>query len=489
MRKRYLSLLLFLFFSFCSIAQYPRPKLLVGIVVDQMQPDYLNRFNAQLSENGFKRLLKDGFNCRNAHINYIPTITGPGHASIFSGTSPRYHGIVANEWYDRALGTEVYCVADSGEQIVGASTATAGVSPRQLLATNLADELKIYSNQQCKVISLSLKDRAAVLPGGHMPDGAFWLDQESGNFVTSTFYMSRLPDWVEQFNQKRLADFYLNQTWTLLLPADQYPTSLSDDNPYETLFKGKDKPVFPYSLKDLSALNSPRYAMVYKTPFGNSLLADLAIETLQKTNIGHGTYTDFLTISFSGTDAVGHAFGPRSLELNDTYCRLDRDIARLLDALDKYVGKGNYTLFLTADHGVNENPDYLKNRNIPAGYLTVEKIRDSLAVYLNRKLGPGNWIESIAGEQIYLNQKLIAAANRNLDEIQRISVDYLTTINGIAHVYTSYELEKFEYSERLAFMLRNGFYYNRSGDIKVYNESGMDWRFGFNMLSWYRLCI
>ncbi|MDP4276346.1 MAG: alkaline phosphatase family protein [Bacteroidota bacterium] len=451
-----------------------RPKLVVGIVVDQMREDFLFRFYNQYGEDGFKRLVKHGFVCRNVHYNYVPTITAVGHTSLWSGTTPKFHGIVGNSWYDRQTKKVVYCVDDSTEKIVGNDVpgTTIGVSTRRLLTTNLADELKICTNQKGKVISVSIKDRAAALSSGHMADGVYWLDLNTGNFVSSTFFTQRLPDWLVAFNSRKLAYQYIDQTWKLLLPADQYPFSLEDDNHYEEIMGGKTHPAFPYDLKEMASKNVPYFEVLNRSPWGNTLIADLAIEALKQEKLGKDNIPDLLQISFSSTDAVGHTYGPLSMEINDTYLRLDRDLARLLKALDNQVGKGNYVVFLVADHGLGEVPQYLEDHNIPAGDFKVEQLRASLTAYLDDELGKGNWVECIRNEMVYLNQTLIRQRKLELTDVQNLVARFIKPMDGVAQVYTAVQLDEQEYTQKFSANVQNGFNYKRCGDVKYVFEPG-----------------
>jgi predicted AlkP superfamily pyrophosphatase or phosphodiesterase len=471
MRRIGLSLFLFII-VLCAQAQSHSPKLVVGIVIDQMRAEYLYRFYDQYGENGFKRLMNEGFNCRNVHYNYVPTYTGPGHTSIYAGTTPRYHGITGNSWYDRDKKQTLYCVDDPSERLVGVDTVMKGASPRNLLSTNISDELKISTNEKATVISLSLKDRAAVLPAGHMANGAFWFDQVSGNFVSSTFYMKQLPQWAIDFNKQKKAFQYIRNTWNLLLPEESYPLSIADDNHYEVPFHGKDKPTFPYNLQELAAKNPPYFKVLYTSPFGNSLLTDFAIGALEKTNIGRGVYSDLLAISYSSTDAIGHRFGPMSKEVNDTYIRMDREIARLLDALDKYIGKGNYTVFLTADHGMGDNPDYLIDRKIPGGYCSFDSIGLAANRFLIKTYGNGDWIEYTINEQIYLNRVLISNRGLDLPQVQNKLAEFLRERKGIARVFTASQLDQVEFTKDIALRVQNGYYAKRCGDVRVVLEPG-----------------
>lgn len=451
-----------------------RQKLFVGIVVDQMREDFLFRFYDQYGSDGFKRLMNDGFMCRNVHFNYVPTITAVGHASIYTGTTPKCHGIIGNSWYNRQTKKVEYCVEDTTVLIIGNDTpgTTMGVSTRHLISTNLADELKICTNQKSKVISISIKDRAAALSAGHMPDGVFWLDLITGNYVSSTFFMDKLPDWVVKFNQQKKAFNYINQTWNLLLPEDQYPYSIADDNDYEVIMGGKTRPTFPYNLKEMAPLNNPYFEVLNRSPFGNSMICDLAIDALQNAGLGRSPCTDLLEISFSSTDAVGHTYGPLSKETNDTYIRLDRELARLFTALDKYIGKGNYTLFLTADHGLGEVPKYLTDHKIPAGDLKMGKLVTEASKFLTEELGNENWVETVRNEQFYLNRTLIKEKKLKLADVQNLLANFLRDQEGVFQVFTATQLNEYEFTQSVANKVQNGFYYQRCGDVKFILNPG-----------------
>ena len=473
MKKYYTFLFLILvFLTNVEAQQHKAPKLFVGIVVDQMRPEYLSRFYDQFGDNGFKRLMNDGFNCRNVHYNYIPTYTGPGHASIYAGTTPSFHGIIANDWYNRKLKHTVYCVDDTTERVVGIDGSKKGASPRNLLSTNISDELKISTNQNAKVIGISLKDRAAILPAGHMADGAYWFDLKSGNFVSSTFYMKKLPDWVSNFNNEKKAFNYLENTWKLLLPESSYPLSIADDNQYEGKWIGKQQPVFPYNLKELAPQNPPYFEVLYASPYGNNLLTDFAIETIKHEALGNGKYSDLLAISYSSTDAVGHKFGPLSKEVNDTYLRLDKDIARLLDALDQLVGKDNYTLFLTADHGMAEVSQYLIDNKVPAGYLDDANFLNEASMFLEHQFGEKKLIDALINNQFYLNRTLINEKKLNLVDVQNQLAKFTKDKDGISQVYTASQFDGQVFTQNLSVLVQNGFYYKRSGDVAFALEPG-----------------
>ena len=455
----------------------PVPKLLVGIMVDQMRPDYLTRFYDQFGEQGFKRLLRDGFQCRNTHYNYVPTVTGPGHSSVYTGTTPRYHGIVGNSWYDRRLRRDVYCTDDSTVQLVGTPKGM-GVSARNQVSTTLGDEMKMVSNGRSLVVALSLKDRASALPAGHMADGAFWLDMNTGDFISSTYYVPVLPKWVADFNAQKKADFYRQQTWTPLRGPEAYLNSVADSNAFERIFKGKTAATFPYELSQLAPLNPPAYEAVNISPFGNNLLTDLALAALVGTELGRDDVPDLLALSYSSPDPVGHTFGPLSKEENDLYLRLDLEIARLLQALDKTVGKDNYTIFLTADHGASEVPKYLAQHQAPGGAQHHATLNQGAADFLVQQLGPGQWLETERNNMYYLNRPLIASRKLELARVQNLLADYLREQPGIAQVNTTAQLLTSGTGAFLETKLQNGLFYQRFGDVRFELQPGWTWELG-----------
>jgi len=443
-----------------------KPKLLVGIVVDQMRPDYLTRFANQFGEDGFKRLLREGFQCRNTHYNYIPTVTGPGHSSVYTGTTPRYHGIVGNSWYDRRLRHDVYCTDDTTVQLVGTTTRSMGVSARNQLSTTLGDELKMTYGGRSRVLALSMKDRASALPAGHMADGAYWFDTNTGDFISSTYYVQQLPKWVADFNAQKKADAYRQQTWTPLRDPAAYRNSLPDSNRYEGIFKGKTAATFPYDMAKLSPLNTAAYESIYTSPFGNSILTDLALSALQQTDLGRDDVPDLLAISYSSPDAVGHTFGPLSKEENDLYLRLDLELARLLKELDKTVGKGNYAVFLTADHGASEVTRYLADHQLPVGTFDRRAVYQAAGAYLTEQLGPGQWLEVERNNTYYLNRSLLAQRKLELTRVQNLLADFLREQPSIAQVNTTTQLLNGGYTTGLEVLLRAGLYYPRFGDVR-----------------------
>ena len=464
-------------FSLCaqtSLKQTPlkaplHPKLIVGIVVDQMRYDYLAKYYNKFSENGFKKLLKQGFNCKNTNYNYAPTYTGPGHASIYTGTTPSFNGIIGNNWFVRDSLKTVYVTDDLSVQTVGSTSIKAGkMSPHYMLSSTIGDELRLYSNMKSKVIAVSLKDRAAILPGGHLSNGSYWFDSESGNFITSTYYTRELPRWVSDFNAQHLPEKYLSQPWNTLLPIGQYTESANDDNPYEGLYKGESKPVFPHNLPAMYSKTD--YEVLRSTPFGNSIVKDIVLAALKSENLGKDEYTDLLAISFSSTDYIGHKMGPQSVEIEDTYLRLDRDIAEIIAALEKSYGKDGFLLFLTADHAAAYVPAELMDLKMNAGYFSSKIFSDSLKIYLNKTYNDTSVFSYIINNQIYLNLPLIKQKNINLKSLEDDIASFAITFKGVANAYTSYQLNGESLKNKSAELMQNGFYIKRSGDIALLLE-------------------
>jgi predicted AlkP superfamily pyrophosphatase or phosphodiesterase len=456
---------------FCPLfAQSPRPKLVVGIVVDQMRQDYLYRYADTFGEDGFRRLMNEGFYLSNAHYNYVPTYTGPGHASIYTGTTPAIHGIVGNEWYDKTLHKTVYCVSDERYNTVGSSAEGQGkMSPRNLLTTTITDELKLATAGRAKVISISDKDRGAILPGGHMADAAYWYDETTGRMITSTFYAKSLPPWVEQFNARRLPDQYLNGTWQQALPADKYRASAPDNSPYEVKFNGEAKTTFPYDLKKMRTLNG-QYDLLSNTPFSNDFLTEMALAAIDAEQLGADEWTDFLCISFSAPDKLGHRVGPRAVELQDLYIRLDRNIAQLLKKLDAAVGAGAYLVFLTSDHGVADVPQQLIDQRVPGGYLRAGELKQQLAELGQQYFQGKPVIEAMINGQLYLNHQLFGGDPKSGGVEWMVSLElisnFLAQQPGIAQVFPKNLIRQGDFNEGgIKGMVIRGYHPKRSGDI------------------------
>ncbi len=441
-----------------------RPKLVVGIVVDQMKQEYLLRYYNKFGDNGFRRLVEQGFMARNGHYNYATTSTGPGHASIYTGTTPSYHGVINNSWYSPVLHRSVYCAEDTTVTAVGGSANAGKISPMNLHATTMTDELKLFTEKRSKVIALSIKDRGSALPGGRYSDGSYWYDSGTGHFMTSTFYMDALPPWVASFNAANHVEKYLSKPWNTLLPIDQYVESGPDDSPYEAKLGGKDAPVFPYDLASLPNKNSA----IRSTPFGNSILTDLALASLDAENLGQDDITDFLAVSFSSTDYVGHSFGPHAIEVQDTYLRLDKDLERLFAALDAKVGKGEYVVFLTADHGVADNSKRMNDDGFLAKNFSYRRLNTAVTEMLKEKYGDEKWMEG----SMVLDRKLVAEKGHDRVAMQRTIADFVNQYPGVYKAYTASDLTTHEYTKGNANLVQNGYHIDQSADVLVVLDPG-----------------
>jgi len=441
-----------------------RPKLVVGIVVDQMRYDYLYRYWNKYGNNGFKRLIQDGFSYENTHYNYVPTYTGPGHASIYTGTTPAIHGIIGNNWYDRTTGQDMYCTDDKTVKSVGSTSVWGQMSPANLIATTITDQLRLATNMQSKVIGVALKDRGSILPAGHAANAAYWYDGTNGAWITSTYYRQELPQWVQEFNNRKLPDKYLSQPWTTLLPLAQYTESTPDDNEFEKTFSGEQRPVFPH---DLPKLKGNSWDIIRSSPFGNTLTKDFAMAAVQAENLGKGANTDFLALSFSSTDYVGHQFGPNSIEAEDTYLRLDKDLAEFLKFLDSFVGKNEYLVFLSADHGAAPAPAYANSVKLPANSFPNKVLQDSLGIFLKKQYGAGDWVTTFMNYQVYLNHALIERKKIDMTEMQEKVANYLLRFEGVLKTTTTADLNKMQPEFGLEALMQRGYLRRRSGDVLV----------------------
>ncbi|MBS1651224.1 MAG: alkaline phosphatase family protein [Bacteroidetes bacterium] len=440
------------------------PKLIVGIVVDQMRNDYIYRFWNRYGNGGFKRLINTGFYFKNVHYNYTPTYTGPGHCSIYTGSTPRTHGIIGNEWFVKQNFTEQYCTGDTLVQSVGGFGKTGQMSPHNQLCTTIGDELKISSNGKAKVFGVALKDRSSILPAGHAADAAFWLDEATGKFISSTWYLNELPQWLVEFNNKDYASAYLKKEWNTLYPIETYTNSLPDDNSYEGTPSKKNKPVFPYTYNKF--IETKNFGIICSTPFGNSFTKDLAIALLNNEKLGKDNVCDLLCLSFSSTDYIAHSYGPRAVETEDVYLRLDKDLEELLLTLDTEVGKDNYTIFLTADHGGADVPKHLQDNKIPAGNIKHKQIKSAIKAFCFKNYGDSTLLLNISNEQVFLNETKLSLLKLDKDVVEQQLCDFIITQKGIAEAYPSKVMRNQGFQERdYRYLLQNGYHHKLSGSI------------------------
>jgi predicted AlkP superfamily pyrophosphatase or phosphodiesterase len=460
--------ILFIVFTKTLFSQNPKPpKLVVGIVVDQMRFDYLYKYWNKFGDGGFKRLVNDGYQCKNLQYNYVPTYTGPGHSSIYTGTTPVRHGIISNDWFNRETNSGIYCTEDKTVKTVGSSTEKVGqMSPRNLLSTTVGDEMRVASMLKSRVYGIALKDRAAILPAGHIANAAYWFDGESGNWVSSSFYGNTLPDWITRFNKQQKALAYLNQNWKPLLPIEQYTESLADKTPYETPFKGTASVTFPYDLKKLMDKNGGQN-LIRSTPFGNTFTNDFALELIKNEKLGQGTNTDMLCVSFSSTDYIGHQFGTDAVETEDVYLRLDADLKILLDSLEAFIGKENLLVFLSADHGGATVPSYLMDLHSPGGYMNYVPVESELKSWLKTQTGIDSNIIGIFNDQVYLNEAALKANGKSISETELLVADWLLSVKGIHSSITASDLRRNEYTTGTNHFIQKGFHPKRSGNVAI----------------------
>ena len=446
-------------------SQNKKPKLVVGIVIDQMRYDYLTRYSDRYGKDGFNRILQEGFSLENAHYNYIPTYTAVGHTSIYTGTTPSEHGIISNNWYDKYQKESIYCVDDNNYKTVGNEGKYGQKSPKRLFTSTITDQLHLAQNMFGKTIGVSIKDRSAILPAGHSANAAYWYD--GGNFntwITSTYYMNELPKWVKDFNGNNNADKYLNTPWETLYDIETYTNSRVDDNIYEGKLKGQEAPTFPKDLKALRSKNG-NFDLIKTVPAGNTYTTDFAKAAIIGENLGKGEHTDFLAVSYSSTDYIGHKYGVAAIETEDTYLRLDKDLANLFQFLDQQVGKDNYTLFLTADHAAVHVPAYLQSLKIPAHYLKMTKFKEFILETTKKYFNSVDLIENVSNYQIFLDKDKVESLGLEVNNVAQKLADEVINFDGIYKAVTARTLQTTHFSSGILNSLQNGYNQKLSGDV------------------------
>jgi hypothetical protein len=429
----------------------PGVRLILLVTVDQFRYDYLTRFRADYSQ-GFRRLLDGGAVFTDASLEHYPTVTAVGHATSLSGATPSVSGIIGNDWFDRATGVNVTSVSDPTVTPVGSTRAAMAASPRRLLVSTLGDEMKMAAGapkgaaDAPRVIGMSLKDRSAILPGGRGADASYWWDTETGNFVTSTYYMTDLPGWVRAFNERRTTDSLAGKAWTLLA---QPSTSLK---------------VMP--VKPSAELNDA----VWASPYGNDLLLSLAEAALEHERLGQRGVTDLFSVSFSSNDSVGHTYGPDSPQVRDIAIRTDRVIGQLLDRVDALVGLRHTIVAFTTDHGVAPVPEVAQQRSLPAGRLTSKELFGPIETALAERYGPGKWILGTAGSSPYLNHRLMAQMKIEQAEARAVAAQAAMAVPHVARVYTREQLLLGVPGDRIGSRVMRGFNPQRSGDLEIILE-------------------
>lgn len=450
-------------------AQTERPKLVVGVVIDQMRWDYLYRYEDRYCEGGFKRLLREGYSCENTRLPYVPAVTAIGHTCIYTGSVPSIHGIAGNNFVKD--GQKVYCTDDNTVKPVGSDGKAGLMSPNNLLVTTIGDEMKIATNGRSKVVGVALKDRSSILPAGRNPNGAYWFDDESGKFITSTYYMDKLPKWVEDFNKSKLPAKYLSQAWNTLYPKDTYLQSTADETEYEDGIREGVKATLPLDLPSL--YKKYGYGIIRNTPMGNQLTFDMAKAALEGENLGEDDITDLLTVSCSSPDYIGHQVGTHAIETEDTYLRLDRALADFLTYLDNKIGKGNYLLFLSADHGAMNNSTYLQDNRIPAGTWSGKAAKKYLEEALAKEYPEAaGVVKTVMNYQVFFNRDMIKSQNLDFAKIKQIVVNRLKEDKDVLYACDMEKTATESIPEEVKFRIINGYNRERSGDVTAITKPG-----------------
>ncbi len=453
-----------------AFSQNQKPTLVVGIVIDQMRYDLIGKYWNKYSENGFKKIINNGTFCKNTHYDYLNINSAAGMATISCGSYPSEHGIVNKSWFDRISQKEIDCVDDDKFKTIFTRDKV-GKSPNLLSSTTWTDELRISTFKMSKVYAVGFKDYASVLLGGKLANASFWFDEDNANWVTSSYYDLPIKTWISEFNSKKFADIYLDRTWQTSYPMEKYVEALEDASDYEHGLAGQN--TFPYDLKILRT-KFKNYSVLKYTPFANSHTKDFAINLMMNEYLGRDPYTDVLMINFAATGFIGDKFGMQSVELEDAFIKLDKDIAHLISSIEDYVGMENVVIFLTSDRGACENPKWLKDINITTGEFNYKRTSVLLNSYLRAIYGMGNWIDGFYNDEVYLGYFAIDKAKLSVDKVQKSAAQMFVNFDGVSSVIPTMALSGGMQTEVMR-KAQNTFYQSRSGDLLVVLDYG--WRF------------
>jgi predicted AlkP superfamily pyrophosphatase or phosphodiesterase len=451
-----------------------KPHLVIGIIVEELNYNQLEKFHDKLGENGIKKLINEGTYFKNASYEYLLTQSAPGHATIATGSEPSFHGITSDEWYIPLKNELLNCTKDVNVNSVGGSFESGLHSPINLLVSTFSDELAMATNRKAKIFGIGLRESSAILSAGHTANAAYWFDNTTGTWMSSSYYIPALPEWVNDFNAMKFSDAYLNSTWNLLKPLNYYADCLPDSNSFEMGFNNIN--YFPYDLKKLRSKNlfnfKNDFSLLRETPFGNSFTTSFAIRLIQNEHLGKGDATDYLSICYSATDYIGHRFGPSSVEMGDAILRLDDDIKNLLMFLNDSIGKRNVLIYFTAAHGISEIPAVLEKNRIPSGYFQQNQALQLLRSYLNAVYGEGDWVKGYSEKQIFLNRTLIEDARLSLDDVQKKVARFLVQFTGVQAAYPYSAFEANDFGNGNLKRIINNFSPQRSGDVIVILNPG-----------------
>jgi predicted AlkP superfamily pyrophosphatase or phosphodiesterase len=468
-------LILFLFISFNTVKSQNQfnkpPKLVVGIVIEEMRYEMLLRYWDSFGENGFKKIINQGAFCTQTYHNYLITQNGVGQASIVTGTYPSYHGIIADSWYNRLTNVTVGCADDSKFNLINGELTMGNYTPSNLMSSTLGDEMKLAMNDSSKVISVSLNPVSAVIAGGRLADYAFWFNHHDGGWITGTYYSDSLPSWVRDFNGKGFQEVYMKKNWASMYSlTNNYKYSLPDDSDFEIGFRNY-RYTFPYDLSYLRN-RSGNYKYLKFTPFGNTYTKDFAISTIVNEDLGKDNFTDFISVSFAATNYSGELFGPRSVEMEDLFLRLDKDIEHLIGFLDDELGLENVLVYVTSDRGISDVPEYLISKKQNAGVFEGNKAITLLNSYLSILYEDGDWVKSLYSRQLYFNQNLIDQTGVDLSELQQKAADFLVQFKGVANAFPAHVLNATDFESGINQKIQNSYHQKRSGDVIINLEPG-----------------
>jgi predicted AlkP superfamily pyrophosphatase or phosphodiesterase len=447
------------------------PKLVVGVVIEEMRYEMLLRYWDSFGENGFKKIINQGAVCTQTHHNYLITQNGVGQASIVTGTTPSNHGIISDEWYNRLSDKLVGCADDSQFNMMNGEVLMGNYTPKNIISSTIGDEIKLTNNEKSKVISIAMNPISSVISGGKLGNYAFWFNNHDGGWITGNYYTDSLPDWVEEFNAKGFQDIYIRKTWASMYSLNEnYSKSLPDDNNFEIGFSNY-RYTFPYDLSFLQN-RSGNYKYLKYTPYGNTFTKDFAISAIIGEDLGKDDYTDFLSVSFSATNYVGDLFGPRSVEVEDLFLRLDKDLEHFVNFLDDELGLEDVLIYITSDRGVSDVPEFLINKRQNAGVFDGSKAAALLNSYLSILYEDGDWIKSYHSRQIYFNQSLVDKSGVDLLELQQKVASFMVQFNGVSNALPGLTINTTSFKSGINQKIQNSYHQKRSGDVIVNLEPG-----------------
>ncbi len=439
-----------------------RPKVVIGIAVDQMRWDYIYKFYNLYSDNGFKRLLNNGYVCQNTMVNYLPSHTAPGHTAIYTGSVPSITGIAGNAFIENTDGKLHDACEDKTVNTIGGEKKGSS-SPKNMLVTTIGDELRIATNMKSRTFSVAIKNRGSIFPGGHLCNGAYWFDDDLGKFTTSTYYMEKLPDWLVKFNSNPYKKQVMDKGW--YLSFKDYSLSTDDNSPYESKFPKENSPTFPHLFTNQS--EEERNETFEMTPYGNQYTIMMAQAMIEGEHIGKSAYTDFLSISFSSPDELAHKFGCNSVEIQDMMLLLDKQLSEFFTYLDATYIPGNYLLFLTADHGGSHNAEYLKDIKVPAGVFEKQSVAN-VNLYLKNKFGVDSLVIGFTNYyQFFLNNPLLAKSPISRADVRQAIIDWALEKPEVLYAIDLYNISSANVPTRIIEMVKNGYNRRRGGDVQL----------------------